>query len=53
MEQLKKEDLYKEYLYQQRALLIHDFDKVKPENRNRYDKIQSELLKLEDEECCS
>lgn len=37
-------------LYEERKSLIYDFDKVKPENKKRYDEIQEELLKLENEE---
>ena len=35
-------------LEQERKALIYDFDKVKPENRARYDEIQKRLAELED-----
>lgn len=34
-------------LCKERASLIYDFDKVKPENQARYYEIQAELLKIE------
>lgn len=36
-------------LLEERASLIYDFDKVKPENKALYEEIQKELMRLEDE----
>lgn len=36
-------------LKEERESLIYDFDKVLPENRARYEEIQKELMKIENE----
>ena len=45
---MSKHDL-KSMLLQERASLLYDFDKVRPENRERYEYIQRELRNLERE----
>jgi len=39
----------KEFLLFERSLLIYDFDKVKPKDRARYEEIQQELMRLEND----